>query len=104
MLVDFGYINQDEKEQFANKSLEYLIEIPEKLESKSVGSTASTQKMNLIKTHYIRNLLSIAVFFSFNLHYPFRLYFCFIVVISVCVAACVRPLDRPKPLRLAAAE
>lgn len=57
LLVDFGYINQDEKEQFINKPLEYLIEIPETVYSSEINTSERKEKINLIKSHYIRNLI-----------------------------------------------
>ena len=57
LLIDFGYINQDEKEQFINKPLEYLIEMPEIIHSSVISGSALKQRVNLIKSHYIRNLI-----------------------------------------------
>ena len=57
LLVDFGFLNTEEKEQFTNKSLEYLIETPEFLDSVSCDNQAVTKKFNLLKTHYVRYLV-----------------------------------------------
>ena len=57
LLVDFGFLNIEEKEQFTNKSLEYLIEMPELLENVEIQSNSKTIKTNLVKTHFIRYIL-----------------------------------------------
>ena len=57
LLVDFGFLDNKEKEQFTNKPLEYLIEVPEKLDNITLSGLAETKKLNLIKTHFVRYLL-----------------------------------------------
>jgi hypothetical protein len=57
LLIDFGYLESLEKEQFTNKSLEYLIEIPQKLESSELGSLVNRKKISIDKTHFIRFMI-----------------------------------------------
>ena len=56
LLVDFGFLNTQEKEQFTNKSLEYLVEVPEMLENVSIAQSTTSKKLNIVKTHYVRYL------------------------------------------------
>ena len=64
LLTQFIYLTQDEKLKFKNLPLEYVIEQPEKVDSKLLDKNRF--KVNLTKTHFIKYLLSkstIVVFF-----------------------------------------
>ena len=54
ILTNFSQISSDEKLQFANKPLEYLIETPEYVDNLTIGSAATTKKLSILKTHFIK--------------------------------------------------
>jgi len=55
ILTNFSQISSDEKLQFANKPLEYLIETPEYVNNITIeGTTATTKKLSVLKTHFIK--------------------------------------------------
>lgn len=54
ILTNFSLLTKEEKEQFSNKSLEYLIEIPEKIDSLFINQSAIRKKTMIIKTHFIK--------------------------------------------------
>tara|TARA_B100000575_G_C23143146_1_gene665925 strand:+ start:10839 stop:12041 length:1203 start_codon:yes stop_codon:yes gene_type:complete len=56
ILVNFTQLTSQEKEQFANKPLEYLIEIPEQLEKINVSDNATHKKISVLKTHFVKYL------------------------------------------------
>jgi hypothetical protein len=47
-------LSQEEKEQFGNKPLEYLIEIPEYLDKFNLGTGALSKKISVTKTHFVK--------------------------------------------------
>jgi hypothetical protein len=55
LLTQFIYLTQDEKLKFKNLPLEYVIEQPEKVDSKLLDKNRF--KVNLTKTHFIKYLL-----------------------------------------------
>lgn len=55
ILTNFSQISSDEKLQFANKPLEYLIETPEYVNNLTIdGTAAATKKISILKTHFIK--------------------------------------------------
>ena len=55
VLVNYGYLNNEEKEKFRNLSLEYIIDQVEVTESSTV-SGSFRKKINLPKKHYLTHL------------------------------------------------
>ena len=55
VLVNYGYLNNEEKEKFRNLSLEYIIDQVEITESSTV-SGSFRKKINLPKKHYLTHL------------------------------------------------
>ena len=55
VLVNYGYLNNEEKEKFRNLSLEYVIDQVEVTESSTV-SGSFRKKINLPKKHYLTHL------------------------------------------------
>jgi len=54
ILTNFSQISSDEKLQFANKPLEYLIETPEYVNNLTIGDLETTKKISILKTHFIK--------------------------------------------------
>jgi hypothetical protein len=54
LLTEFGYLSQEEKDKFKNTSLEYIIEVPEKIDSCLI--TKTKYRFDITKTHYIKYL------------------------------------------------
>ena len=54
ILTNFSQISSDEKLQFANKPLEYLIETPEYVNNLTIGASETTKKISILKTHFIK--------------------------------------------------
>ena len=54
ILTNFSQISSDEKLQFANKPLEYLIETPEYVNNLTIKSAETTKKISILKTHFIK--------------------------------------------------
>ncbi len=54
ILTSFSQLTQEEKEQFGNKPLEYLIETPEHLDKFNIGSSGSNKKLSVAKTHFVK--------------------------------------------------
>ena len=54
ILTNFSQLTQIEKDQFRNKSLEYLIETPEYLDKLEIGSSQTNKKISITKTHFVK--------------------------------------------------
>ena len=54
ILTSFSQLSQEEKEQFGNKPLEYLIETPEYLDKFNLGTGALSKKISVTKTHFVK--------------------------------------------------
>ena len=54
ILTSFSQLSQEEKEQFGNKPLEYLVEIPEYLDKFNLGTGALSKKISVTKTHFVK--------------------------------------------------
>ena len=54
ILTNFSQLSQEEKEQFGNKPLEYLIETPEYLDKFNLGTGAMSKKISVAKTHFVK--------------------------------------------------
>ena len=57
ILTNFSQLTKEEKQQFGNKPLEYLIETPEQLNKVSIGNSKTSKKLSVIKTHFIKYFL-----------------------------------------------
>lgn len=57
LLINFGQLTTIEKEQFSNKSLEYLIESVDQLDESTLDKAAHIKKMAVTKTHFIKYFL-----------------------------------------------
>mgnify|MGYP001371233500 CR=1 FL=1 len=57
ILVNFTQLTAIEKEQFGNKSLEYLIEIPDYLDSISISDIKEYKKISVKKTNFVKYML-----------------------------------------------
>ena len=57
LLVNFGQLTTIEKEQFSNKSLEYLIESVDQLDASTLDTTDHSKKIAVTKTHFIKYFL-----------------------------------------------
>lgn len=54
ILTNFSQLTKEEKEQFSNKSLEYLIETPEKIDTFLINQSAIRKKTMIMKTHFVK--------------------------------------------------